>query len=118
MASVFVQVAYPDGGELIVVWSVDGTASLTNQVALSSPSTPAEVSFTNFFGLGSHSVGLKVIDPQSCEATCSTTLTILMVNTAPVANPDNYTVNEGGTLSEPAGEVPGVEPASRVSLAT
>ena len=67
-----VQVADPDGNPLTVVWLLDGVVSQTNQVVVNGPSVPANVSFTRAFGAGVHTIQVRVNDPQSCEAACST----------------------------------------------
>src|SRR5207237_9727988 len=96
-ATVSVQVADADSDELVVLWSMDGATVQTNLV--SGTSTPANVSFTASFGVGSHSILLGVTDKYQCEATCSTTVTIVTTNTGPVALNDNYSVNEDATLT-------------------
>jgi len=104
-ATVSVQVADADGDGLVVVWSVDGTASQTNKVAAGVPGTKANVSFTTSFGLGSHSIQVRVTDTQQCAATCSTTLLILKANRPPVALNDSYTLQENAVLVVPASGV-------------
>jgi len=99
-ATVSVQVTDTDGDELIVIWSVDGTASQTNTVAAGGP-TKANVSFTATFTVGSHSVQARVIDTQQCAATCSTTLSILPANRPPVALNDSYSTKQNVVLVVP-----------------
>jgi hypothetical protein len=104
-ATVSVQVTDADGDELVVVWSVDGTASQTNKLAAGGTATKANVSFTTSFSLGSHSIQVRVIDTQQCAATCSTTLLILKANQPPVALNDSYSVKENAVLVVPASGV-------------
>jgi choice-of-anchor A domain-containing protein len=76
-ATVSVQVADADGDELIIVWSMDGKAAQTNQVAAAGvPPTKLNVSFTTSFAVGSHTVLVRVIDTRQCAATCSTTVLV------------------------------------------
>ena len=79
VATVSVDVADPDGDRLAVVWTVDGTAYQTNNVAASGPPTTAHVDFMAAFGQGIHDIGVSVTDAKGCEATCSTTLTVVVV---------------------------------------
>src|SRR4030095_6431648 len=97
-----VQVADAEGDSLEVILSVGGVPLQTQPVTLSGPSVPANVSFTNFFALGTNSILFRVSDTKQCEATCSNALVILAPNTAPVAQPDSYSVNEDTILIVPA----------------
>src|SRR6185503_6299050 len=54
VSTVSVNVADADGDPLVVVWTVDGTASQTNLVAAGGPPTDTAVGLTNLFGIGSH----------------------------------------------------------------
>ena len=89
VATLSVQVADGDGDGLVVVWAKEGAAVQTNVVASGGTSTFANVSFTASFGLGSHSVELRVIDSKQCEARCSTTV---LVTSAPGQGCDLYPI--------------------------
>jgi hypothetical protein len=82
VATVSVNVGDVDGDSLVVVWSLDGTATQTNQVVAGGPPTSASVDFTAFFAAGTHQVAASVTEPGGCSASCSTTVTVLS-NTPP-----------------------------------
>ena len=84
VATVSVNVGDADGDPLVVVWTVDGTAYQTNLVAAGGPPTAASVTFTASFGIGSHSVQVRVTDSAQCEAACATTVFVAQVEEPPL----------------------------------
>jgi len=66
------QLTDPQSNVLTVVWLVDGVVAQTTQVAVSGPSVPTVVSFTNAFAIGAHTLQVQATDPQLCAAVCST----------------------------------------------
>jgi hypothetical protein len=71
------QVSDPEGDALVVVWSVNGTAIQTNELAAGTTTTPADVSFPAEFPLGTNNVVVTVTDSATNTATCSTTVTVV-----------------------------------------
>src|SRR5207244_8410707 len=68
-------------------------SSQTNLVAAGGPPTMANVGFTAAFASGSHSILVSVTDTKQCAATCSTTVTILSTNGAPMADRKSKRLN-------------------------
>jgi hypothetical protein len=66
-----------NGEALVVVWLVDGAAKQTNTVPAGKPTTSARVDFTTNFGVGSHLVTASVNNISGCQASCSTSVTVL-----------------------------------------
>jgi len=81
VTTVTVQVSDPDDDALTVVWSANGTALQTNELASGSTSTPTDVSFTAEYQLGVNNVSVVVTDSTGESAECSTTVTV--VDTTP-----------------------------------
>jgi len=70
----------PEGEELSVVWSVNGTTVATNTVPASVPCLPAMTTITQDFPLGTNVVQVTVTDASSNTVSCSTTVTVLDTN--------------------------------------
>jgi hypothetical protein len=70
-------VSDPDGDALVVVWSLNGTAIQTNELAAGAATTPTAVSLTAEFALGTNEVSVAVTDSAGNTATCSTTVTVV-----------------------------------------
>ncbi len=93
LTSLTSKVSDPEGGALVVVWSVNGTAIQTNELAAGSTSTAANVGFEAEFPLGTNQVTVVVTDAGGESATCSSTVTV--VDTIPpvigkvTASPDS-----------------------------
>jgi len=75
-ATISVNVEDADGDPLVVIWTVDGASYQTNVVAAGGRTTNARVDFTGIFTVGVHDITASVSDSQSCDATCSTTVTV------------------------------------------
>ena len=71
------QVSDPDGDALVVVWSVNGTAIQTNELAAGTTKTPADVLFPAEFPLGTNNIAVTVTDAAGSNATCSTTVRVV-----------------------------------------
>lgn len=71
-----VAVADADGDALTVVWTLDGSPYLTNQVPAGTPTTSATVPFHARFGIGTHDVVVTVTDAKGIATTCTTTVTV------------------------------------------
>lgn len=71
------QVSDPDGDALVVVWSVNGTAIQTNELAAGTTTQPADVAFPAQFPLGTNDVAVAVTDSAGNTATCSTIVTVV-----------------------------------------
>jgi hypothetical protein len=74
-------VADTDGDALTVVWSLNGTAVQTNDVAGSTSASGTDVSYAAALPLGTNVVEVQVSDPSGSNATCSATITV--VDTTP-----------------------------------
>ncbi|HWQ92930.1 MAG TPA: CHRD domain-containing protein [Clostridia bacterium] len=66
----------PDGDELTVVWSVNGTAMQTNTVAATDPPAPADVNFTVSLPLGTNEVTVTATDTAGNSASCSSVVVV------------------------------------------
>ena len=99
-ATVTVEAADADAGELVVVWAVNSAAIQTNHVTSAGPSGNVSVVLTTLFAVGSNSVVATVFDAQQCAASC-TTAVLVTLNTAPLALDDHYSVSENSTRSVP-----------------
>ena len=62
LTTVTTKVSDPEGDALVVVWSVNGTAIQTNELAAGSTTTPAEVTFPAEFPLGTNHVSVAATD--------------------------------------------------------
>jgi len=71
------QVSDPNGDALVVVWTVNGTAIQTNELAAGTTKAPADVLFPAEFPLGTNNVAVTVTDSGGSNATCSTTVTVV-----------------------------------------
>jgi hypothetical protein len=71
------QVSDADGDALNVVWSVNGTAIQTNQLAAGSTTNNTPVNFPAEFPLGTNHVSVVATDSEGNSATCSTTVTVV-----------------------------------------
>ena len=65
-----------NGNPLQVVWTVDGTASQTNNIPSGGTITASNVTFTANFELGGHVVVVSASNGQTDPITCSTTVTV------------------------------------------
>lgn len=65
-------VSDPDGDPLTVIWSVNGVASKTNQVAATHPPEPRVVTFNVFLSQGTNIVNVWVSDGKAMPVACST----------------------------------------------
>jgi hypothetical protein len=74
-------VSDPDGDALMVVWTVNGTAMITNTLAAGQPGVSANVDFSVELPLGTNSVGISVTDSATNSTSCGTTVTV--VDTTP-----------------------------------
>jgi hypothetical protein len=74
------QVSDLDGDALTVVWSVDGVAIQTNNIAAGVSSNVSNVAFQAIYQNGIHSIGISVSDGID-TATCGTTVSV--VDTTP-----------------------------------
>jgi len=77
LTTVTSKVSDPEGDSLIVVWSVNGTAIQTNELAAGSTTSPTEVNFPAEFPLGSNYVSVVATDSEGNSSTCSTTVTVI-----------------------------------------
>ena len=71
------QVSDPDGDALVVVWSVNGTALQTNELAAGTTTTPTAVDFPAEFPLGTNQVSVVATDSAGNAASCATTVTVV-----------------------------------------
>ena len=78
-----VLVSHADSNALSVVWSVDGAAYQTNDLAAGTTGVPVPVDFTANFGLGLHDVAISVTDSDTNYVICTNTVDI--VDTTPPA---------------------------------
>ena len=69
-------VADPDGDALTVVWSVNGVARQTNQVAATHPPEPTWVTFKGSFSQGTNIVTVWVSDGKATPVACSTAVIV------------------------------------------
>ena len=81
LTTVTTKVADPEGDALVVVWSVNGTAIQTNELAAGSTTAPVAVNFPAEFPLGTNYVSVVATDSEGNSSTCSTTVTV--VDTVP-----------------------------------
>ena len=77
LTTVTSKVSDPEGDALVVVWSVNGTAIQTNELAAGATTSPTEVNFPAEFPLGTNQVSVAATDSQGNTATCSTTVTVV-----------------------------------------
>jgi len=77
LTSVTAKVSDPEGDALVVVWSVNGIAIQTNNLAAGSTTSPAEVNFPAEFPLGTNQVSVVATDSEGNSSTCSTTVTVV-----------------------------------------
>lgn len=75
------QVSDASGSPLTVVWTVDGAAIQTDQVAASGPPTAGIVTLTAMLTLGLHPITISVSNTNGAVGTCSTTAAV--VDTTP-----------------------------------
>jgi VCBS repeat-containing protein len=94
-APVSVQVQDADADPLTVTWTVDGNVVQTDSVSGNASTTTLTLTYP--FSLGTHTVMVTASDGVSTTTSCSTTVTV--VNSAPVASDDQYTVNEDAPLT-------------------
>lgn len=73
--SIPVTVSDPQGDALTVVWSADGSAIHTDNVAASSSTSSPSLSQT-FLTVGPHTVGITATDTDNLSASCSTPITV------------------------------------------
>ena len=71
------QVSDPDGDALVVVWSVNGVAIQTNELAAGSTVTPVGVNLYAEFPMGTNTVTIIATDTKGNTADCSTTVTVV-----------------------------------------
>jgi hypothetical protein len=76
-----VMVSDADDDALTLIWTVNGTAMQTNELAAGSTATPVEQSFDALYQLGVNEVSFTVTDSTGKSAECSTTVTV--VDTTP-----------------------------------
>jgi hypothetical protein len=70
-----------ESNALSVVWSVDGTAYQTNDLAEGTTAVPVAVDFAATFGLGSHDVVVSVTDSETNSVICTNAIEV--VDTTP-----------------------------------
>ena len=75
------QVSDASGSPLTVVWTVDGAAVQTNQVAASGPPTAGIVTLTAMLTLGTHPIVISVSNTNGAVGTCSSSAAV--VDTTP-----------------------------------
>ena len=71
-----VQVSHLESNALSVVWSIDGTAYQTNDLAAGTTGVPVPVDFTANFGAGSHDVVISVTDSETNSVICTNTVDV------------------------------------------
>jgi hypothetical protein len=76
VAKLTATVADPDGDALTVVWSVNGVARQTNQVAATHPPEPSWVTFKAAFSQGTNIVTVWVSDGKATPVACSTAVIV------------------------------------------
>ena len=76
-ATLTATVADPDGDALTVIWSINGFADQTNQVAASHPPKSRSVKFKASFPAGTNIVGVVVSDSKAVPMGCSTSVIVL-----------------------------------------
>jgi len=81
ITTVSVQVSDADDDALTLVWTVNGTAMQTNELAAGTTVTPVEQSFDAIYQLGTNEVSFVVTDSTGKSAECSTT--VVVEDTAP-----------------------------------
>jgi CHRD domain len=77
LTTVTTKVSDPEGDALVVVWSVNGTAIQTNELAAGATTSATEVNFPAEFPLGTNQVSVAATDSDGNSATCSTTVTVV-----------------------------------------
>jgi len=77
LTTVTSKVSDPEGDAVVVVWSVNGTAIQTNELAAGSTTAPTEVNFPAEFPLGTNQVSVVATDSEGNSSTCSTTVTVV-----------------------------------------
>jgi hypothetical protein len=65
-----------DGDNLMVVWALNGIATVTNVIDSASSSNGITLSFTNEFGFGTNDVSVGVTDDGTNVVMCSTTVVV------------------------------------------
>jgi len=83
VTTVTVKVSDEDNDALTVVWTVNGTALQTNELAAGSTVAPVDVPFDAEYQLGVNNVSFVVTDSTGKSAECATTVTVVD-NTPPV----------------------------------
>jgi len=76
-----VQVSDADDDALTLVWTVNGMAMQTNEIAGGATSTPLPQSFDAIYQLGTNEVAFTVTDANGSSTECSTT--VVVVDTTP-----------------------------------
>jgi hypothetical protein len=76
-STVMAQVADPDGENLTVVWTLNGTVVQTNLVPGSTSAAGTNVSFSAVLPLGSNMVAVTVSDTAGNSASCSRTVAVV-----------------------------------------
>jgi hypothetical protein len=74
-------VSDPEGDALTVVWTVNGSAMVTNSLPAGAPGAAVNVNFSVDLPLGTNSIGVSVTDSATNTASCGTT--VLVVDTTP-----------------------------------
>lgn len=74
-------VSDPEGDALTVVWTVNGSAMVTNSLPAATPGAAVNVNFSVDLPLGTNSIGVSVTDSATNTASCGTT--VLVVDTTP-----------------------------------
>jgi hypothetical protein len=74
--TVTAKVSDPEGDALVIVWSVNGTAIQTNELAAGATTTTTDVNFVAEFPLGTNSVAVSVTDAAGATEACTTTVTV------------------------------------------
>lgn len=76
VGTVEVGVTNSSGESVVVVWTVDGTPSQTNEVPSGGVLISTNVTLTRNFGLGLHFITVSASNGETSPATCSTTVQV------------------------------------------
>lgn len=71
----------PEGRQVTLIWSINGTAVSTNSVPATNPPAAVQVSFTAELPIGTNVIGLAASSSATNASSCSTTVTV--VDTTP-----------------------------------